>query len=121
VRRNPASRSPEQALLGLLGLAARAGALVYGTEQVRGAVRDASARLVILAADAASGQQAKLLPLLEARGVVHFIGPSREALGAATGRASISALGLTDAGFARRAGELLAALAARQAQAQEEV
>jgi ribosomal protein L7Ae-like RNA K-turn-binding protein len=121
VRSNPAPRSPEAALLGLLGLAARARALVSGTEQVRAAVRDGSARLVILAADAAAGQQAKLVPLLEARKVAHFIGPSRDELGGATGRGPVSALGVTDAGFARRASELLAALAARQAQAQEEV
>jgi len=121
VRSNPAPRTPGATLLGLLGLAARAGALVFGTEQVRAAVRDGSARLVILAADAAVGQQTKLLPLLEARGVVHFMGPSRGELGAATGRAPVSAVGLIDAGFARRASELLGALAARQAQAQEEV
>lgn len=116
-----AARSPETALLGLLGLAKRAGALVTGTEQVRVAVRDGSARVVVLAGDAAPGQQAKLLPLLQARGVAHFVGPRRDQLGAATGLGPVSALGLTEVGFARRASELLTALAARQEQAQEEV
>lgn len=99
-----------RALLDLIGLSARAGALVTGTDAVRVALRDGSAHQVILAADAAAGQRNKLVPLLEARQIPFHIGFSREELGAATGRAPLSAVGLTNPELARRVGELLAAL-----------
>jgi ribosomal protein L7Ae-like RNA K-turn-binding protein len=95
-------------LLGLLGLAARAGALVAGTEAVRSEVRDGKIECVLLAADAAPGQRGKLIPLLDARGVQHYTGFSRAGLGHATGRSPTSAIGITNAGFARRVKELAA-------------
>ena len=108
-------RSPAAAVLDLLGLAARARALVAGTEQVRKAVREGKAQRVLLAADGAPSQQAKLTPLLDARKVKYHIGFSRDELGTAIGRNPVSAVGITDANFARRVGELLAALPSLQA------
>lgn len=96
-------------LLELLGLAARARAIVTGTDAVRRAVRDGEVARVLLATDAAPGQAGKLTPLLEARQVpFHFL-TTRDVLGAAVGRGPVSALGLTNQNFARRAGEFLAA------------
>jgi ribosomal protein L7Ae-like RNA K-turn-binding protein len=97
-------------LLDLFGLSARAGALVSGTNAVRAAVREGSVRRVILASDAADGQRGKLIPLLDARRIPYYIGFTREELGAATGRAPVSAVGLTNPQLAERAGELQAAL-----------
>jgi ribosomal protein L7Ae-like RNA K-turn-binding protein len=77
---------------------------------VRAAVRDGSVSLVILAADAAAGQRSKLIPLLDARRVPYYIGFSQEELGAAIGRAPVSALGFSNVQLAGRAGELIAAL-----------
>jgi ribosomal protein L7Ae-like RNA K-turn-binding protein len=96
----------------LLGLSTRAGALVSGTNAVRTAVRDGSVRRVILAADAADGQRGKLIPLLDARRIPYHIGLTREELGAASGRAPLSAVGLTNPQLAERVGELAAALEA---------
>lgn len=96
-------------LLELLGLAARARAIVTGTDAVRRAVRDGEISRVFLAADAAPGQTGKLTPLLEARQVPFHSLSTRNALGAAVGRGPVSALGLTNKNFARRAGELIAA------------
>ena len=101
---------PERALLDLLGLAARAGALVRGTDATRQAVRDGDVHGVIVAADTSPTQRQKLVPLLEARRVRFHECLTRQALGAALGRAPVSAAGLTNAGFARRAAELAAAL-----------
>jgi ribosomal protein L7Ae-like RNA K-turn-binding protein len=98
---------PPRALLDLLGLSTRAGALVSGTNAVRAAVREGSVRQVILAADAAEGQRGKLIPLLDARRIPYYIGFSREELGAATGRAPVSAVGLTNTQLAERARSLL--------------
>src|SRR5688572_6058772 len=85
--------SPERALLDLVGLAARAGALVHGTDATRRAVREGEVLYVLVAGDAATGQAGKLLPLLEARGVPYATVLSRAALGAATGREFVTAIG----------------------------
>ncbi|MDQ3388844.1 MAG: L7Ae/L30e/S12e/Gadd45 family ribosomal protein [Gemmatimonadota bacterium] len=103
-------RSGEQRLLDLLGLAARAGAIVVGTDMVRGAIRKGEVHFAILATDGSTTQRRKLAPLLEARGVPHGIHLERERLGAAVGRPPLSAIGLTDSAFARRAAELAVAL-----------
>ena len=110
-RRTPdAGRPPERVLLDLLGLAARARALVAGTDATRAGAREGSVRVALLAADASPTQAAKLLPLLEARGIPRFTCLTRAELGAAIGRDEASAIGLTDQNFARRAAELAAAL-----------
>jgi ribosomal protein L7Ae-like RNA K-turn-binding protein len=103
--------SPERALLDLVGLAARAGALVHGTDATRRAVREGGVLFVLMAADGAAGQLSKLVPLLEARGVPYAHTLSRAALGAATGREFVSAIGIIQDGFARRARQLAVALA----------
>jgi ribosomal protein L7Ae-like RNA K-turn-binding protein len=98
---------PERRALGLLGLAARAGAVAAGTERVREAARAGRLRYVILAADAAGNARSKLQPLLAARGVPVAEAFSRAELGDAVGRSSLSAAGLTDASFAARIRALL--------------
>lgn len=114
----PAPRGPERpparALLDLLGLAARARAVTFGTDATRAAVREGEARCVILAADGSPTQAQKLLPLLEARGVPSFTCLSREEIGGAVGRASVSAVGFTQDSFARRAAQLAAAITSPQ-------
>ncbi len=96
-----------EAALRLLGLAARAGAIVPGTERVREAVHAGEARLVLVAGDASENTRAKLIPLLQARGVPHALAYDRARLGAAIGRAPLGAVGVSDASFARRLRELL--------------
>ncbi|MEX2583070.1 MAG: ribosomal L7Ae/L30e/S12e/Gadd45 family protein [Gemmatimonadota bacterium] len=108
----PPRHVPARAVLDLVGLSTRAGALVSGTNAVRTAARDGNVRQVILAADAADGQRGKLIPLLDARRIPYHICFSQEELGAASGRAPVSAVGFTNTKLAERAGELLAAIAA---------
>ncbi|HEX5520734.1 MAG TPA: ribosomal L7Ae/L30e/S12e/Gadd45 family protein [Longimicrobiaceae bacterium] len=110
----------ERAVLDLLGLAARAGAIVWGTDAVRDGVRNGKVARVVLAADAAPAQRAKLMPLLEAKRLRHDTVLDRQRLGAAIGRTGVSAIGLTDRNLARRAGELLATLTSLQDSAREE-
>lgn len=90
----------DERVLGLLGLARRAGSVVRGVSAVRDAVRSGEARLVILAEDASAGQLGKLTGLLEAREVVVRWMESRERLGLAIGQAPISALAVTTQSFA---------------------
>ena len=113
VPRGP-ERPPAQALLDLLGLAARARALSMGTDMTRQKVRDGEALCVLVAADASPTQRQKLLPLVQARGIPYHITLTREEIGAAVGRPTVSAVGFTQDSFARRAAELAAAIPSPQ-------
>jgi ribosomal protein L7Ae-like RNA K-turn-binding protein len=95
-------------VLGLLGMAMRAGAVVPGTERVRDAARSGALQLAVIAADASGNSRGKLLPLLTARGVSHVIRFNRNELGAAVGRAPLSAVGVLDPALARRLQTVLA-------------
>lgn len=106
----PVGGAARRRVLDLLGLAARAGSLVTGTDAVRQAVREERLHRVFLAEDAAQGQRQKLVPLLQARGVPSHILFSRVELGSAVGRGPVSAVGVIDRNLARRAGELAEAL-----------
>ena len=95
------------ALLNMLGLAARAGAVITGTERVREAARSGSLHYVLVASDASDNSRDKLLPLLDARRIAYAVVYDRAALGGAVGRAPLSALGITETKLARRVKELL--------------
>ena len=102
--------TPERALLDLLGLAARARAVVHGTGATRQGVRDGEIAGVLLATDSSPTQTKKLVPLLEARGVPYAACLTRAVIGSAMGQGPVSALGIKDRNFARRALELAGAL-----------
>ena len=97
---------PER-ILNLLGLGARAGSVLPGTERVREAVRHGDVQFVILAADASDTQRYKLLPLLDASGISYTTRFDRTQLGIAIGRAPVSAVGVVDAALARRIRSLI--------------
>jgi len=89
-------------VLQLLGLAARAGAVVPGTQQVREAIRAGRVRFAIVAADLTATGRDKLVPLLEGREVSYALVYTRAELGQSVGRGPLAAVAVTDAGFARR-------------------
>ncbi len=84
----------------LLGLAQRAGALERGTESAQRAVRDGRARLVLFARDASQVQMEKVMKILRHRGIPRVTLGSRAELGTAVGSAPLSAVAVTDKGFA---------------------
>ena len=96
------TRTTRTEVLGLLGLARRAGSVVTGTGAVRDAVRADAARLVLLAEDGAAGQVGKVANLLRHRTVPRMTWGTQEELGRAVGTAPLSALAIMDDGFARR-------------------
>jgi ribosomal protein L7Ae-like RNA K-turn-binding protein len=102
----PRGGTPEAALR-LLGLAARAGAIIPGTERVRLAARGRGLHFVLVAADAAANAMDKLIPLLRARLIPYVVVASRDELGLAVGRSPLSAVGVTDPRLASRLRELL--------------
>ena len=88
--------------LRLLGLAARAGALVYGTDLVRRAMRAGRIRLAIVASDISDNTREKLRPLLESAHVAVIDGPDRGELGALVGKGPLSVIGMEEGSFANR-------------------
>ena len=98
--------SPDPALQ-LLGLAARGGAVVPGTGQVRDGVRAGRVRFVLVAADLTETGRDKLVPLLEGQGVPYLVRYPRAELGRAVGRSPLAAVGVVDPGLADRLRALL--------------
>ena len=92
----------EAELLRLLGLAARAGAVVPGSERVREAARAGELRFAIVAADASGHRRDRLVPLLGGLAVPHIVAFDRARIGHAVGRAPLGAVGITEVAFAER-------------------
>lgn len=90
----------ETKLLGMLGLARRAGKLAVGTEQAVAAVRR-RCPLVIAAEDASPNTKKLLTDKTTYYHVPMFTVMSREELGGALGYPSVSAAAVTDEGFAQ--------------------
>ncbi|MGH7502784.1 MAG: L7Ae/L30e/S12e/Gadd45 family ribosomal protein [Longimicrobiales bacterium] len=88
--------------LDLLGLAARAGEIAPGTERVREAVRAGRARFAFVASDASANSRDKLVPLLVKHGIPCTERFDRSGLGAAIGRAPVSAVAVLGQGIAGR-------------------
>ena len=91
----------------MLGLAARAGAVIPGTERVREAARSGKLHFALVASDLSDNSRDKLLPLLDARQIPYAIVSDRDALGGAVGRAPLSALGITERKLASRVREII--------------
>jgi len=87
--------------LRLLGLAARAGALVYGTDLVRRAARAKKIRVAIVASDISDNTREKLASL-ESSDVTVIAGPDRDELGALVGKGPLSVIGVSEGQFAER-------------------
>jgi ribosomal protein L7Ae-like RNA K-turn-binding protein len=85
-------------VLGLVGLARRAGSLAAGVPATREALRGGRARLVLTAGDAAPGQVIKVEKVLGP--VPRRVLGSRASLGEALGMAPVTAVAVTDRGMA---------------------
>jgi ribosomal protein L7Ae-like RNA K-turn-binding protein len=88
-------------LLGLIGLGVRGRGAIIGVQQVREAARRGKLQLAIAAPDASSNSLDKVLPLLRARGIAVFAGPSATELGSAAGRDTTAVIGIVDRGLAK--------------------
>ena len=86
--------------LQILGLAQRAGAVVPGTAATRRSIQKGDARVVLVARDASSAQRAKIKKTMRKRTIPEMSLGDRATLGAAIGRAPITALAVTDASLA---------------------
>jgi ribosomal protein L7Ae-like RNA K-turn-binding protein len=88
-------------MLRLVGLGVRGRLAVVGVEQVRDAAMHNKLKLAVVAPDASRHSLDKVVPLLQARRVRFYEGPTAAELGAAVGRQSTAAVGIVDAQLAR--------------------
>ncbi|MEJ2677876.1 MAG: ribosomal L7Ae/L30e/S12e/Gadd45 family protein [Gemmatimonadota bacterium] len=95
------------AVLGLLGLATRAGQVAIGTEQVRSLVGQGRVRFVLVASDLTANGRRRIVPMLERRGLAYAERHTRDELGESVGRGPTGAVGLMDARLAERIRKLL--------------
>ena len=96
-----------QAILQLLGLAARARKIISGEELVVNEVRHGKAKLVLLASDASANTSKKLTDKCTYYNVELHVFGDRYDLGHATGKEARVALAITDSGFAKKISSLL--------------
>lgn len=86
--------------LGLLGLAARAGALTVGTGATRAGLQRGDVLVVVVAGDRSTRTAEKVERLARGTDVPVRIGPDADTLGARIGRGAVQAVGIVDPGFA---------------------
>lgn len=95
-------------LLHFIGIAFRAGKVQKGAFLTEKAIKNGTARLVIVAEDSAENTKDKLASQCQYYGVECMITQTKEMLGRVTGGGdNRSALAITDPGFAQRTAELV--------------
>lgn len=96
-------------VLGLLGLAKKAGQLEVGEEPTGAAARAKDARLLLIASDAADNSYRRLKHFADAGACLYAKLPcTKDELGSALGRTSCAMAAVTDIGFATAVAEKLA-------------
>ncbi len=93
-------RSGTDPILGLIGLATKAGKTACGQAACEEAVKGGKAKLVLVASDASENTREPILTLCRLRGVPARDYATKEQLGAYTGKALRAAAAVTDAGLA---------------------
>jgi len=88
-------------VLGFLGLAFRARALITGTELVLGSIRGQKVHFVLIASDVSAGTFKKVTDKCHTYGVQYLQVTSDVDLGKAIGKDSRKIIGITDAKFAK--------------------
>jgi ribosomal protein L7Ae-like RNA K-turn-binding protein len=93
----------EAELLGLLGIARRAGKLVTGFDAVVKSLDEGTAALVIVSGGASPRTIRNIKTACENRAELIFVGSGPEKLGHAVGRKKTAVAALTDKGFVKKA------------------
>lgn len=98
-------------ILGLLGLAKKAGRVEIGEEPVSAAARAKQARLILVASDAAENSTRRAQRFAETTATPWVVIPATKTeLGGSLGRSACAMMALTDAGFAAAVAKGLALL-----------
>lgn len=91
----------------LLSMAARARRIVSGALVVEQAIKRGEAKLVLIATDSADESKKTYIKLADKYEIPYVLLLDRETLGACIGKEYRAVAALTDAGFAKRLGELV--------------
>ena len=96
-----------QAVIQLLGLAARARKVISGEELVIREIRSGKAKLILLASDASANTSKKIQDKCTYYNVEYRVFGDRYDLGHATGKEHRVAIAISDSGFAKKMSSLL--------------
>ena len=96
----------DKALL-MLGLARRAGKIIYGSESVVLSARQGKAKLAVMAGDASERTKKLMRNKCKSFSVPLFEFSTKAELGGALGKSDISALGISDRNFAKAIEDIL--------------
>lgn len=99
----------EEKIIGLLGLAFRAGAVAAGGMQVEKALLSGKSKLLLIAADTAQETRKKLILTAVQSKTPHWEGMTKIQLGSAVGKSPKAALAVTQEGFAGAIAKLISA------------
>ncbi len=99
--------SPVDRVLGLLGLARRAGKLALGSQAVRQAILRGSADMVVLATDASSRTSKDFYAQAQAAGIPVIKLTEMEAVGRAVGSSPLAVCAVCDQDFSRGIASIL--------------
>lgn len=91
----------DKKILAYLGLAQKAGRLKSGEFSVEKAIKDGSAKLVIISEDASDNTVKKMTDMCVYRNLPYYRFSDRESLGKATGKSIRVTAAITDDGFAK--------------------
>lgn len=100
MQNNIGKQKPDR-ILGMLGLAAKAGKIVSGEFSTENAVKSAKAYLVMTAADASDNTAKKFRDMTDFYHVPLVVYGTKESLGGSIGKDYRSSLAVTDEGLAR--------------------
>lgn len=92
----------EKKLLGMLGLTARAGKLIFGQSRCLEGIRDGTLALVLLDGDAAGNTRQAVERACRHHGVPLTVLAGADVLGSAVGRPAVRVVGVKDRLFAQQ-------------------
>ena len=98
----------EEKVLGLLGLAHRAGAIAAGAMQVEKALMSGRCKLLLVAVDTAAETKKQLAAVTLRTGIPSLSALTKLQMGTAVGKSPKAALAVTDPGFAGALRRMLA-------------
>lgn len=87
-------------LLGMVGLAVRAGKVRFGAYMTERSINDKSARAVIVASDLGKDNRKRIQAAADREGVIVIESLDRRAIGSATGKKDVPVLCVCDENFA---------------------
>lgn len=97
----------EQKLSGMLGLATRAGKIIFGTDSTKEGIMKKKVKLIIIAEDASERTKTKFIELAKINNIPAYIIMNIENLSKAIGKKNKAVVGLIDFNFSKAIIEII--------------